>query len=281
MRSMTVKLVRHAQGRNLALVVVSPYLALIAIMAVLPGAIAPYDPLAIDASNILASPTRTHLLGTDEIGRDILSRIIYGARVSLGVALAAVAVACLLGVPLGVATSYLGGRLENAIMRAVDVFVSLPEIFVAIVVLAFLGGDLPTLVFTIGLLYFPQFAKVAHGMTASVRSREHVLAAVSLGAGSIWIIWREILPNMRSVIIVQASFTLSFAMLLEAGLSFLGLGVTPPQPSWGQMVGTLKDYLFTNPWPVVFPSLALFLTILAVNILGDWLQDRLNPELGG
>ena len=281
MRSMTAKLVRHAQGRNLALVVVSPYLALIAIMAVLPGAIAPYDPLAIDASNILASPTRTHLLGTDEIGRDILSRIIYGARVSLGVALAAVAVACLLGAPLGVATSYLGGRLENAIMRAVDVFVSLPEIFVAIVVLAFLGGDLPTLVFTIGLLYFPQFAKVAHGMTASIRSREHVLAAVSLGAGSIWIIWREILPNMRSVIIVQASFTLSFAMLLEAGLSFLGLGVTPPQPSWGQMVGTLKDYLFTNSWPVVFPSLALFLTILAVNILGDWLQDRLNPELGG
>ena len=281
MRSMTAKLVRHAQGRNLALVVVSPYLALIAVMALLPGAIAPYDPLAIDAGNILASPTRAHLLGTDEIGRDILSRIVYGARVSLGVALAAVAVACLLGVPLGVATSYLGGRLENAIMRAVDVFVSLPEIFVAIVVLAFLGGDLPTLVFTIGLLYFPQFAKVAHGMTASVRSREHVLAAVSLGAGSLWIIWREILPNMRSVIIVQASFTLSFAMLLEAGLSFLGLGVTPPQPSWGQMVGTLKDYLFTNPWPVVFPSLALFLTILAVNILGDWLQDRLNPELGG
>ena len=281
MRSMTAKLVRHAQGRNLALVVVSPYLALIAIMAVLPEAIAPYDPLAIDASNILAPPTSTHLLGTDEIGRDILSRIIYGARVSLGVALAAVAVACLLGVPLGVATSYLGGRLENAIMRAVDVFVSLPEIFVAIVVLAFLGGDLPTLVFTIGLLYFPQFAKVAHGMTASIRSREHVLAAVSLGAGPVWIIWREILPNMRSVIIVQDSFTLSFAMLLEAGLSFLGLGVTPPQPSWGQMVGTLKDYLFTNPWPVVFPSLALFLTILAVNILGDWLQDRLNPELGG
>lgn len=281
MRSMTAKLVRHAQGRNLALVVVSPYLALIAIMAVLPEAIAPYDPLAIDASNILAPPTGTHLLGTDEIGRDILSRIIYGARVSLGVALAAVAVACLLGVPLGLATSYLGGRLENAIMRAVDVFVSLPEIFVAIVVLAFLGGDLPTLVFTIGLLYFPQFAKVAHGMTASIRSREHVLAAVSLGAGPVWIIWREILPNMRSVIIVQASFTLSFAMLLEAGLSFLGLGVTPPQPSWGQMVGTLKDYLFTNPWPVVFPSLALFLTILAVNILGDWLQDRLNPELGG
>lgn len=281
MRSMTASLVRRGWGRNLALVVASPYLALIAVMAVLPGAIAPYDPLAIDAGNILASPTSAHLLGTDEIGRDILSRIVYGARVSLGVALAAVAVACLLGVPLGVATSYLGGRLENAIMRAVDVFVSLPEIFVAIVVLAFLGGDLPTLVFTIGLLYFPQFAKVAHGMTTSIRSREHVLAAVSLGAGALWIIWREILPNMRSVIIVQASFTLSFAMLLEAGLSFLGLGVTPPQPSWGQMVGTLKDYLFTNPWPVVFPSLALFLAILAVNILGDWLQDRLNPELGG
>jgi peptide/nickel transport system permease protein len=195
------------------------------------------------------------------------------------VALAAVCVACVFGIPIGVFAAFAGHRLENAIMRMIDVFVSLPEIFVAIFVLAFFGNSLPTLIFTIGLLYFPQFAKVAHSMARSIKTREYVLAAVSLGAGPTRLIWREILPNMWSVIIVQISFTLSFAMLLEAGLSFLGLGVMPPMPSWGQMVGRLKDYLFNNPWPVVFPSIVLFITILAINLLGDWLQDRLNPEL--
>ncbi len=272
--------IRRLVGRDGPLLVAAPILTLVVLAAVFAGIIAPYDPLAINPVNILASPSAVHLLGTDEIGRDLLSRIVHGARVSLSVAVAAVVIACLVGVPIGVGASFFGGRLESMVMRAVDVFVSLPEIFVAIVVLAFLGGTLPTLVFTIGLLYFPQFARVAHGMTASIKSRDHVLAAVSLGAGPLRIIWREILPNMRSVVIVQASFTLSFAMLLEAGLSFLGLGVMPPQPSWGQMIGTLKDYLYTNPWPVVFPALVLFATILAINLLGDWLQDRLNPELG-
>lgn len=254
-------------------------LAFVAGAAIFAGTIAPFDPLEIDPGNILSSPSASHWLGTDEIGRDLLSRIIYGARVSLSVALAAVCVACVFGIPIGVFAAFAGHRLENAIMRIIDVFVSLPEIFVAIFVLAFFGNSLPTLIFTIGLLYFPQFAKVAHSMARSIKAREYVLAAVSLGAGPTRIIWREILPNMWSVIIVQISFTLSFAMLLEAGLSFLGLGVMPPMPSWGQMVGRLKDYLFNNPWPVVFPSIVLFITILTINLLGDWLQDRLNPEL--
>ena len=247
--------------------------------AIFAGAIAPYDPLEIDPGNILTSPSISHWLGTDEIGRDILSRIIYGARISLSVALAAVGVACGLGIPIGVFAVFTGNRIENTMMRIIDVFVSLPEIFVAIFVLSFLGNSLPTLILTIGLLYFPQFAKVAHSMARSIKTRDYVLAAVSLGAGPMRIIWREIMPNMWSVIIVQISFTFSFAMLLEAGLSFLGLGVMPPMPSWGQMVGRLKDYLFNNPWPVVFPSIVLFATILAINLLGDWLQDRLNPEL--
>ena len=254
-------------------------LAFVAGAAIFAGTIAPYDPLEIDPGNILSSPSASHWLGTDEIGRDLLSRIIYGARISLSVALAAVCVACVFGIPIGVLAAFSGHRLENAIMRIIDVFVSLPEIFVAIFVLAFFGNSLPTLIFTIGLLYFPQFAKVAHSMARSIKAREYVLAAVSLGAAPTRIIWREILPNMWSVIIVQISFTLSFAMLLGAGLSFLGLGVMPPMPSWGQMVGRLKDYLFNNPWPVVFPSIVLFITILAINLFGDWLQDRLNPEL--
>lgn len=237
------------------------------------------DPYQIDAANLLSSPTWQHWLGTDELGRDLLSRSVYGARVSLTVAAAAVILAGMLGVAIGVSVAFLGPRAEAAAIRVVDVFVSLPEIFVALVVLAFVGGNLPTLIATIGILYAPQFARVTWGVARGIRAREHVLAASSLGAGNGWIIWHEVLPNMRSIIAVQASFTFSFAMLLEAGLSFLGLGVRPPVPSWGQMVGSLKDYLFTNPWPVLVPALALFFTVLAVNVLGDWLQDALNPEL--
>lgn len=237
------------------------------------------DPYAIDAANLLSSPSAQHWLGTDELGRDLLSRVLYGAQVSLSVATASVLLAGVTGVAAGVGIAFLGRRGEAAAIRVIDVFVSLPETFVALVILAFVGGSLPTLVFTIGLLYGPQFARVTWGVARGIRAREHVMAAVSLGAGSAWIVRNEVLPNMRSIIAVQTSFTFSFAMLLEAGLSFLGLGVRPPVPSWGQMVGTLKDYIFTNPWPVLVPALALFFTVLAVNVIGDWLQDVFNPEL--
>lgn len=265
--------------RHLRLFLAAPILAMVVVTAGLADLFAPYDPFLIDAANILQSPSTTHLLGTDELGRDILSRLIFGARISLSVACAAVAIASLLGVAVGILSSYVGGRIENLAMRSIDIFVCLPEIFVAIVVMAFLEHSLTTLVLTIGLLYFPQFARVAYSVAASLKNREYVLAAVSLGAGPLQVVRRELLPNMASVIVVQISFTLSFAMLLEAGLSFLGLGMMPPAPSWGQMVGTLKDYLFTNAWPVVFPSAALFIAVFAVNTLGDWLQDYLNPEM--
>lgn len=255
------------------------YLAIVVLAAIFADFLSPHDPLKIDPNNILAYPNAGHLLGTDELGRDLLARIVYGGRVSLEVAFLAIALAGTIGVPLGMVIAFSGRRLETLAMRLVDVFVSLPEIFVAIVILAFAGGGLTTLIVTIGLLYFPQFARVAYGMTRSIRAREHVLSAISLGAGTGWIIRKEILPNILSVIAVQASFTLSFAMLMEAGLSFLGLGVPPPTPSWGQMIGGLKNYIYINPWPVVVPSAVLFATVLSVNTLGDWLQDRLNPEL--
>jgi peptide/nickel transport system permease protein len=265
--------------RNATLAVGLPVLILVALIAIFGPSIAPADPLEIDAGRILEAPSLQHPLGTDQLGRDILSRMIYGARISCSVAVAAVIIATLIGVPLGLAAVLLGGRAENMLMRLVDVFVCLPEIFVAIVVLSFAKGGVPTLVLTIGALYFPQFAKVTHSVASTLKHREFVLAAVSLGARQSRIMFREILPNMTSIVLVQASFTLSFAMLLEAGLSFLGLGVVPPQPSWGQMVGELKDFLFRNPLLVVFPSLALLVTILAINMVGDWLQDYLNPEI--
>ena len=271
---MVKQIKRHAR-----LLIGAPILLTLIVAACFSGWIAPADPNKIDTKNILKGPSGRHPFGTDQIGRDILSRVIFGARVSLSVAGAAVFFATLIGVPIGLLASYIGGRLENVLMRVIDVFVCLPEIFVAIVVMAFLEHSLQTLIFTIGLLYFPQFARVTYSVASLIKTKDYVLAAISLGAGGPRIVFREILPNMASVIIVQISFTMSFAMLLEAGLSFLGLGVMPPQPSWGQMAGTLKDFVFINPLPVVFPSVVLFLAVFSINLIGDWLQDRLNPEI--
>ncbi|MDQ2084133.1 ABC transporter permease [Xanthobacteraceae bacterium Astr-EGSB] len=271
--------VARVRRSNAAVLTAATALGFLAALSVSAPILIAADPLAINPSHVLASPDLVHPLGTDELGRDLLARVVYGGRVSLTVAAAAVLIAGTLGVISGVAIAFFSPRLESAMMRIIDVLVSLPEIFVAIVVLAFLGGSFWALIGTIGVLYFPQFARVAYGMARSIRARDHVTAAVSLGAGRLWLIRREILPNMRSVIAVQASFTFSFAMLLEAGLSFLGLGVHPPTPSWGQMIGTLKDYIFINPWPVLVPSIVLFAVVLSINVLGDWLQDRLNPEL--
>jgi len=265
--------------RHFRLLVGAPILLVLIFAACFSSFLAPADPIAIDTKNILKGPSRLHPFGTDQIGRDILSRVIYGARVSLSVAVAAVFFATMVGVPLGLLASYIGGRFENILMRVIDVFVCLPEIFVAIVAMAFLEHSLRTLIFTIGLLYFPQFSRVTYSVASSIKTKDYILSAVTLGASGPRIVFREILPNMASVIIVQISFTMSFAMLLEAGLSFLGLGVMPPQPSWGQMAGTLKDFIFINPLLVVFPSMALFLAVFAINMIGDWLQDWLNPEI--
>jgi len=265
--------------RHFRLIAGAPILLALILSACFSSTLAPTDPFKIDTKNILKGPSRAHPFGTDQIGRDILSRIIYGARVSLSVAGAAVFFATLIGVPIGLLAGYIGGRFENILMRIIDVFVCLPEIFVAIVAMAFLEHSLTTLIMTIGLLYFPQFARVTYSVSSSIKSKDYILAAEALGAGGPRIVFREILPNMASVIIVQISFTMSFAMLLEAGLSFLGLGVMPPQPSWGQMAGTLKDFIFINPVLVVFPSVVLFLAVFSINMIGDWLQDWLNPEI--
>lgn len=265
--------------RSLPALISLIFLASIALLSLLAPLLPIPDPLAIDTLNILSYPSAQHPLGTDELGRDILSRIIYGGRISLGVASAAVLLAGVLGTFGGIAIAFLGPRSEALCIRLIDVFVSMPEIFVALVVLALLGGNLATLVGTIGIIYCPQFARVIYSMTRSIREREHVLAARSLGAGRYWLIRHEALPNLFSIIAVQSSVTFSFAMLMEAGLSFLGLGVQPPTASWGQMVGLLKNYIYLNPWPAVFPGLALLLVVLAVNLLGDLLQDVLNPEI--
>jgi len=264
---------------HLRLLAGGPIFIILLVMACFSSELSPFDPLKINAWNILKSPSKQNLLGTDQLGRDILSRIIYASRISLSIAGAAVFLAALVGVSLGLIMGYKGGWFENLGMRLIDIFVCIPEIFIAIVVIAFLGSNLGTVIFTIGFIYFPQFTRVIYGVTKSLKRKDYILAAVSLGASGQRIISREILPNIMSVIIVQISFTLSFAMLLEAGLSFLGLGIMPPQPSWGQMVGELRNFIFINPLPVIFPSIVLFLVIFSINLIGEWLQDWLNPEM--
>lgn len=265
--------------RHFRLLLGAPICAILLVMACFSGQLSPADPLKINPGNILESPSRENLLGTDQLGRDILSRIIYASRISLGMAVASVFMAGLVGVILGLIMGYAGGWPENVGMRLIDIFVCIPEIFVAIVVIAFVGSGPWTIIFTIGFIYFPQFARVIYAVTSSLKKREYVLAAVSLGADWPHILFCEITPNIISVVIVQVSFTVSFAMLLEAGLSFLGMGIMPPQPSWGQMVGELKNFIFINLLPVIFPSIALFLAILSINLIGEWLQDWLNPGM--
>jgi peptide/nickel transport system permease protein len=246
--------------------------------AVLAPWVAPSDPYQVDTTTILQSPSRSNWLGTDELGRDILSRLVYGARISISVAFGAVSIAVAIGVPLGIAAALMSNTAKNLIMRTVDMFVAIPEIFVAVVVLAFVGAGFWTLTLTIGVLYFPQFARVTYSSAVSIRSRDFVLAATTLGASKWRLAVSEILPNLRSIVIAQVAFTLSFAMLLEAGLSFLGLGIAPPVPSWGQMIGSLSNSIFLNPWPVVFPSVALFIVIYSLNVLGDYIRVRFDKE---
>jgi len=264
-----------AQGR---LMFCGPILLIALVCAGIPGMLAPYDPYSIDPIAILSVPSFIHPLGTDELGRDILSRIIFGARISLGVAVGATSIAAAVGVTIGCVISYTGGRLENLAMRVIDVFVCLPEIFIAILAVAIFKPDVQTLILTIGFIYFPQFARVAHNVTAAIKHREYVLSARSLGASRGWIVCNEILPNILPIVIVQISLSLSLAMLLEAALSFLGLGIAPPTPSWGQMIGSLKDYIFNAPWCVAMPSFVLMLVVLALNVAGDLLQDAFTPE---
>jgi peptide/nickel transport system permease protein len=257
------------------------FLAVVAALSLLAPLIAPHDPLEMRPPRALQGPGPEFLLGTDEYGRDILSRLLYGGRVSLAVAVGSILVAGVVGVALGLAGGYYGGIWEALTMRTADLLLSIPPILLAIATVAFLGSNLANLILVIGLLYVPRFARVVHGSTLAVKQREFVEAARVVGARDLRILLTAILPNILAPIIVQASVSLGFAILLESGLSFLGLGAPPPTPSWGQMVGAGRGYMHLAPWPVLWPALMVWAVILAFNLLGDGLRDLLDPRLRG
>jgi ABC-type dipeptide/oligopeptide/nickel transport system permease subunit len=248
-------------------------------VAVFAGQVSPYDPTEMHPVDRLQAPSSTYLLGTDEFGRDILSRLIYGAQVSLKVALLSVAAAGVAGCILGITSGYVGGKLDNLTMRLMDVLFAFPAILLALGIVAALGAGPLNVVLAIALVYTPIFARVARGPVLTTKEMEYVLAAHSVGAGSGRIVVRHILPNISAPIIVQVSLALSWAILTEASLSFLGLGTQPPQPSWGNMLSESRRLMELAPWTAIFPGLAIMLTVLGFNLLGDALRDVLDPRL--
>src|SRR5215831_9051372 len=273
--------VRAAVGANRLMQVGVAVVAAMIALAVGADLVAPYDPTEMKVADALKAPSRAHLFGTDRFGRDVLSRTIHGTRIALGVALSSIAIAALSGTALGLVGGYFGGWLDLIIGRVMDVLFSFPTLILAIAIAAMLGPGLTNAVLAIAVVYAPLFSRVARGPVIAEREKEHVLAALSLGAGAPRVIARHILPNVLAPLIVQVSVSLAYAILIEASLSYLGLGTQPPAPSWGVMLNEGRTYLETAPWMSIFPGLAIMLAVLAFNLCGDGLRSVLDPQLRG
>lgn len=267
--------------RNPVLVLAALLVLLQVVVSVFAGFIAPYDPVAQAVDARMAAPSAQYWLGTDKFGRDVLSRIIHGYRSSLGIAFSAVCIALLLGGTLGTWAGYKGGWVDRLVMRLADVLFAFPIMLLAIGVIAILGTTTMSTIIAIAVVYSPIFARLLRGPTLVLRGADYVYAARSFGASDLRIIFRHIMPNLASVILVQASLSLSTAILLEASLSFLGIGAQPPAPSLGRMLSEGRDYMFLAPWAAIFSGFAILLASLGFNLLGDGLRDQLDPRLRG
>jgi len=260
-------------------------LLLIGGSAVLAPQLAPWDPARQMLTKRLRPPMwqarglREHPLGTDHLGRDILSRILHGGRISLGVGLTAVTLSALIGVTLGLLAGFFGGRADAFIMRIVDVFLAIPYILLAMGVVFALGPSLLNVILVMGATRWVQFARIVRADVLSIREREFVAGARARGNRPLRLLLRHVLPNALTPIIVVATLELAFMIIYESALSFLGLGVQPPTPTWGWMLADGRNYVATAWWLATFPGLAIMLTVLAVNLLGDWLRDTLDPRL--
>lgn len=256
-------------------------LFVVALCAVFAPVLAPHDPELTRPLDALRSPSAEHLMGTDQLGRDILSRVIYGARVSLLIGVLAVSLSVVVGVPLGLVSGYFGGMLDHVIMRAMDTIIAFPQIILALAIVAAFGGGMVQVLVAISLGSIPPYCRVARGQVLSVREEDYIRAAQAMGSTNLRILAQHVLPNITSPLIVQASLGVAFAILAEAGLSFLGVGVDPKTPTWGGMLSQALPIIRRAFHPSLFPGLAIFITVLAVNILGDSLRDVLDPRLRG
>lgn len=247
--------------------------------AVLAPLLAPYDPIAINALDRLQGPSSAHLLGTDQYGRDNLSRILYGGRTSLFVAGASILFATLVGGTLGLLAGYLRGGFDIVVMRVTDVLLSFPAVLLAIALIAFYGNSVLNLVLAIGVVYTGPFVRVARAAVFTVREELYIEAARALGARGLRVVLLGIVPNITAPLIVEITLRLAYAVLTEASLAFLGLGPPPPTPSWGQMIAEGQRFLALSPWSAVAPGLVIMLTVLGFNLLGDGVRDLTDPRL--
>jgi len=275
------RVLAHAFAHNPVLMLAAALVVVQVLASVFAPLIAPYDPVAQAVESRLAAPSAEFWLGTDKLGRDVLSRILHGYQSSLGIAFSAVLAALLFGGTLGIWAGFKGGWVDRVIMRLADVLFAFPIILLAIGVIAILGTNATSTVIAIAVVYAPIFARLMRGPTLVLRSADYVHAARSFGSGDLRIVVWHIMPNLASVILVQASLSLSTAILLEASLSFLGIGSQPPAPSLGRMLSEGRDYIFIAPWACIFSGFAILLASLGFNLLGDGLRDRLDPRLRG
>jgi peptide/nickel transport system permease protein len=243
--------------------------------------IAPYDPTIIDVHDVLSPPGKTHLLGTDELGRDLLSRIIWGSRVSLKVGFVAVGIAIMIGIVVGSTAGFYGGRVDAVLMRFVDIMLAFPTFFLILAVIAILEPSIFTIMAVIGVTSWMEVARLVRAEFLTLKERDFVDAARAIGVSNRRLIFRHILPNALSPVFVSATFGVAGAILIEAGLSFLGLGVQPPDPSWGNILTSGKDNIEVAWWLSLYPGLAILITVLSYNLVGEGLRDALDPRLWG
>lgn len=265
--------------RNRRAVVGAILLLLIIGLAVFAPYVTKYDPAKQNMRNRLQPPSKEHILGTDQFGRDIYSRVVYGARLSLRVGFLSISLALVVGSALGLIAGYYGGILDNIIMRFIDILLALPGFLLALSIVAALGPGLENVILAIGVSYIPSFARMTRSSVLAIRELDYVDAAEALGARDLRIILGHIVPNAVNPIIVMTTLSLAGAILSAAGLSFLGMGAQPPTPEWGSMIATSRPFIRVSHWAVTIPGLAIFITVMSLNLVGDGLRDALDPRL--
>jgi len=263
---------------NLPALIAVVVLAVLVMTALIGPLLVRYDPLAVDLDSSRQPPGRTHLLGTDNIGRDILSRMVHGARISLGVGIAASLFSLCIGTVFGLVAGYFGGRTDLVLSQVFDIFLAFPSLILAIGISAIMSPGLFSAMLAITLVSWAGFARLVRGMTLSLKEQTYVEASRAIGATTGRVLLRHILPNALPLLLVAGSLRVGGFILLEAALSFLGLGVQPPTPTWGSMISLNRMYINSAPWMVIFPGLAISITVVSFNILGDFLRDKLDPR---
>ena len=272
--------VRWFAKRNPRMIVGGGMVLIWLLLALFAPVVAPYDAIKVNVTDALQGPSATHWLGTDDLGRDVLSRVIWGSRVSLSVGLISVSIGFFVGVSLGLAAGYLGGTFDLLIMRVIDALLAFPALVLAIAITAALGPQIQNAMIAIGIVAIPGYTRLTRGQVLSVRAREFIVAARTIGAPPLRIVLRHIFPNVTNALVVQATLSTAFAILAEAALSFLGLGPQPPNPSWGQDINYSQRYLPNLKWWMsAGPGMAIFTAVFAFNFLGDALRDALDPRL--